>query len=50
MQRDELLVEKDKVQKKLWCEAGRDASAYAALIHEKAKKFQRRSTATAHTK
>jgi hypothetical protein len=41
MKRDKILVEKDRVQKKLWQEAEREAVAYASLIHKKASKIVR---------
>jgi len=41
MNRDRVLLEKDRVQKKLWQEAGRNVSGYLALIHLEALKLRR---------
>jgi hypothetical protein len=41
MMRDSVLLEKDRVQKMLWIEAGRDMRKYVELIHKKAKELQR---------
>ena len=35
--RDRILREKDRVQKKLWREAGGDTVAYASLVHDRAR-------------
>jgi hypothetical protein len=47
MERDKILKEKDRVQKRLWKEAKRSSSGYAALVHRKAQKV--RETASGKT-
>ena len=39
MMRDRILQEKDRVQKKLWREAGKDTAAYVLLVHERAREL-----------
>ena len=41
MPRDKILLEKDRVQKKLWRDGGRTVSGYMALIHKKAKELRK---------
>ena len=41
MKRDQLLREKDRVQQRMWEEAGKDVSAYVALVHRKAMEMRR---------
>ena len=41
MKRDKILVAKDKVQKKLWKEAGGTVAGYIALIQQKAEAIRR---------
>ena len=41
MKRDKILIEKDRVQKKLWAEAGKTVSGYLALIEKKADILRR---------
>ena len=41
MKRDKILKEKDRVQKEMWKEAGRNISSYLQLVHEKAKELRR---------
>ena len=42
MKRDELLQTKDQIQKRLWREAGKSASGYVSLVHEKAESLRQR--------
>lgn len=41
MKRDKILVDKDRVQKKLWEEAGSTVAGYVALVHRKADALRR---------
>ena len=41
MKRDKVLLEKDRVQKELWAQAGRTAKGYLALIQKKAQELRR---------
>lgn len=41
MKRDKILLEKDRVQKQLWKEAGETAYGYVALIHKRAREIKR---------
>ena len=40
MARDKILLEKDRVQKKLWQAGGKSISGYIELVHQKAKELQ----------
>ena len=37
MKRDKVLVEKDRIQRRLWEESGRTVAGYIALLHRKAE-------------
>ena len=39
MMRDHILKEKDRVQKMLWREAGKDTAAYVSLVYERAREL-----------
>jgi hypothetical protein len=39
--RDHILREKDRVQKRLWREAGKDTAAYVALVHDRARELRK---------
>ena len=41
MKRDRILREKDRVQKQLWRDAGKDTAAYVALVHERARELRK---------
>lgn len=43
MTRDKILKEKDRVQKRMWKEAGETVSGYMELVHKRAKRIKKSS-------
>ncbi len=44
MTRDKILKEKDRVQKRMWKEAGETVSGYMELVHKRAKRIRKSGT------